>query len=351
MVAVESQHSLWLKLILQCLKAKQDSALLLPEYRFHKPKTLDECLAVLGECGDRGQLIAGGTDVVFNMRLRLFQPEHVISVRTLPELQTIEELSDGSLRIGAACRLEDLSTSALVQKNYPAFKQSIDAVASTHIRNLGTLGGNICLQTRCWYTNNSEEWRKGREGCFKTDCEQCHVIQTAQRCHAINNADTPVALTALDAVLTLAKVGSTRDVPISEFYNCDGEDFCVLETGEMVTAVTLPPTSKRSIFLKYTPRKGMDFSLGAISASGDVDGDQVSNLKIVLGSVSSSPIILEEPVQLLQREGLSDAVIKKAVKLVRGELGELTNLYGRAGYKKQIARSLLQRAVTQLREL
>ena len=133
--------------------------------------------------------------------------------------------------------------------------------------------------------------------------------------------------------------------------DCDGDDFCVLETGEMVTAVTLPPTSKRSIFLKYTPRKGMDFSLGAISASGDVDGDQVSNLKIVLGSVSSSPIILKEPVQLLQREGLSDAVIGKAVKLVRGELGELTNLYGRAGYKKQIARSLLQRAVTQLREL
>jgi CO/xanthine dehydrogenase FAD-binding subunit len=79
--------------------------LLLPEYTFHKPKTLDECLAVLDECGDQGQLIAGGTDVVFNMRLRLFQPEHVISVRTLPELQTIEELSDGSLRIGAACRL------------------------------------------------------------------------------------------------------------------------------------------------------------------------------------------------------------------------------------------------------
>jgi 4-hydroxybenzoyl-CoA reductase subunit beta len=324
--------------------------LLLPEYTFHQPKSLDECLRVLDEIGDHGQLIAGGTDVVFNMRLRLFQPEHLVSIRRLPELQTIEELSDGGLRIGAACRLEDLSQHAGIREKFPALKEAIDAVASTHIRNLGTLGGNICLQTRCWYTNNSEEWRKGREGCFKTDCEACHVIQTAQRCHAINNSDTPVALIALDAVLTLAKVGATREVPIADFYRCDGEDFCVLEPGEMVTAVTVPPTKKRSVFLKFTPRKGMDFSLGAVSASALIDGQSVSNLRIVLGSVSSAPIDMIGPAEILEAEDLSDAALEKALPLIRAEMGELTNLYGRAGYKKQVARSLVQRAVLRLRE-
>ena len=324
--------------------------MLLPEYTFHQPATLDECLRVLGECGESGQLIAGGTDVVFNMRLRFFEPEHLISVRKLPELQTVEELADGGLRIGAGCRLEDLSHHAGIQEKYPAFKESIDAVASTHIRNLGTLGGNICLQTRCWFTNNSEEWRKGRQGCFKTDCDHCHVIQTAHRCHAINNSDTPVALIALGAVLTLAKAGGTREVPIADFYRCDGDDFCVLEPGELVTAVTLPATSKRSIFLKFTPRRGMDFSLGAVAASADIDGSSVKNLKIVLGSVSSAPIDLTGPAEVLEAGGLTDAALEKAVPLIRAEMGELTNLYGRAGYKKQIARSLVQRAVQRLRE-
>lgn len=324
--------------------------MLLPDYTFYKPKTLDECLNVLNEVRDQGQLIAGGTDVVFNMRLKLFQPGHVVSIRTLPELQQVEELADGSLRIGAGCRLEDLAHNELIAERYPGFKESIEAVASAHIRNLGTLGGNICLQTRCWFTNNSEEWRKGRQGCFKTDCEHCHVIQTAHRCHAINNSDTPVALIALDAVLTLAKAGATRQVPIAEFYKCDGEDFCVLEPDEMVTAVTLPPTTKHSVFLKFTPRRGMDFSLGTVGASAWFDGSKVSDLKIVLGSISSAPIQLNIPAAILEQGDLSDAALSEALPLMRSEMGKLTNLYGRAGYKKQIARSLVRRAVEKLRE-
>ncbi|MEC9374777.1 MAG: FAD binding domain-containing protein [Pseudomonadota bacterium] len=325
--------------------------MLLPEYNFHKPKTLDECLQVLSKIGDQGQLIAGGTDVVFNMRLRLFQPEHLVSIRSLEELQTIEELPDGALRIGAGCRLEDLSHHQVIQQKYPALKESIDAVASTHIRNLGTLGGNICLQTRCWFTNNSEEWRKGREGCFKTDCEHCHVIQTAHRCHAINNSDTPVALIALDATLTLAKAGETREVPIADFYRCDGEDFCILEPDEMVTAITLPAIQKSSVFLKFTPRRGMDFSLGAIAASANFFNGKVENVRLVLGSISSAPIDLVGPAKILEAEGLDDQAIEKILPLIRGEMGELTNLYGRAGYKKQIARSLVERAIIKLREL
>jgi 4-hydroxybenzoyl-CoA reductase subunit beta len=324
--------------------------LLLPDHTFHQPQTLDECLRTLRKYGPASQLIAGGTDVVFNMRLRLFQPEHLISVRKLTELQSIDELPDGRLRVGAGCRLEDLSAHPLIAVKYPALKQAIDAVASTHIRNIGTLGGNICLQTRCWYTNNSEEWRKGRQGCFKTDCDHCHVIQTAGRCHAINNADTPVALIALGAILTLASEDATREVPIAEFYRCDGEDFCVLEPDELLTAVTLPAEPRKSVFIKFTPRRGMDFSLGAVAASCDAAGDGIDDLRIVLGSISSAPIILTQPVAAIERDGATDAAIESALPLIRGELGELTNLYGRAGYKKQIARSLVRRSVQQLRE-
>ena len=187
--------------------------MLLPEHAYHQPASLAECLDALvrldaGRAKDderlaKVQVVAGGTDVIFNMRLRLFQPENLVSIRRLPELQKIEQLADGGLRIGAACRLVDIADSPVIQTSFPALKDAIDAIASVHIRNIGTLGGNVCLETRCWYTNNSAEWRNGREGCFKTDCEQCHVIPSSHVCHAINNADSPLALIVLNAVLMI----------------------------------------------------------------------------------------------------------------------------------------------------
>jgi 4-hydroxybenzoyl-CoA reductase subunit beta len=331
-------------------------ALLLPEHTYHKPVSLEDCLSKLAELTagdsdpDKVRVVAGGTDVIFNMRLQLFQPEDVISIRRLPELQKIEELADGSLRIGAACRLIDLADDPRVQSQYPSLKQAIDAVASVHIRNIGTLGGNICLETRCWFTNNSEDWRQGREGCFKTDCEQCHVIPSSQLCHAINNADTPIALISLNAVLTIQSMQGSRELPIAEFYNNDGMHHMALESGEIVTHITLPPCDERAVFLKFTPRKGMDFSIGAVAVRSGGHGEAAENVSIVLGSVSSAPIFLYQAAEIIEAEGLTDAAIERAVEAIRAELGELTNLYGKATYKKQIAKTLVRRALRAIRE-
>lgn len=330
--------------------------MLLPPHTYHKPVTLDEALAQLGglaaEAGEPEKLrvVAGGTDVIFNMRLRFFEPDNVVSIRSIEELQQVEELPDGGLKIGAGCRLIDLADNPEIQERYPALKQAIDAVASVHIRNIGTLGGNICLETRCWFTNNSEDWRKGREGCFKTDCEQCHVIPSSHVCHAINNADSPLALMVLGAVLTIQSAQGSRELPITGFYLPDGMAHIALESGEIVTHVTIPPCEDRSLFMKFTPRKGMDFSLGAVAARAGGSGEQASNVSIVIGSVSSSPIILDGPAKIIEAEGLGDAAIEKAVESIREELGEVTNLYGKATYKKQIAKTLVKRALVTLRE-
>jgi len=275
--------------------------MLLPPHSYHKPATLDECLeALISLDKDRVagedrlakvQLVAGGTDVIFNMRLQLFHPENLVSIRRVPELQQIEELDDGGLRIGAACRLIDLADDPRIVQRYPALKSAIDAVASVHVRNIGTLGGNICLETRCWYTNN-----------------------------------------------------------IADFYNRDGIDHMALEPGEMVTHVTLPPSDARSVFIKFAPRQGMDFSLGAVAARCDGQGEQASNVAIILGSVSSAPIILDAASRIIERDGLTDEAIGLAQESLRAELGELTNLYAKATYKKQIAKVLVKRALIALRE-
>jgi 4-hydroxybenzoyl-CoA reductase subunit beta len=331
--------------------------MLLPAHTYHKPATLEECLSSLAELAtakadiETARIVAGGTDVIFNMRLGFFKPENVVSVRNLPELQQVEETPEGGLRIGASCRLIDLADNPVVREKYPAFKQALDAVASVHIRNIGTIGGNICLETRCWFTNNSEDWRKGREGCFKTDCEQCHVIPSSHVCHAINNADTPPALIALNAVLTLQSAAGSREVPIAEFYKPDGMEHTVLRPDELLTHVTLPPCNDRSVFLKFTPRRGMDFSIGAVAVRTGSKGEEAENTRIVIGSVSSSPILVGAAEKVIDAEGLGDAAIDNAINHIREELGEVTNLYGRATYKKQIAKTLVRRALIAIREM
>jgi 4-hydroxybenzoyl-CoA reductase subunit beta len=324
--------------------------MLLPDHSYLKAESLEECLKTLRESGDKARVIAGGTDVIFNMRLKLFQPEVAVSIRGLNELQQIEELDDGSVRIGAACRLVDLIAHPLAGGRYPVFKQALEAVASTHIRNMGTLGGNICLETRCWYTNNSDQWREGLQGCFKTDNELCHVIKSSTKCHAINNSDTPPALIVLDAMLTLQREGASREVRIADFYRADGIDFTVLEPGEIVTHVTIPPVSDRQVFIKIAPRKGMDFSLGAIAVRCDGEGEQLNNITMVMGSLVTAPVILQKPAEIVRQGGLSDAAIAEAAGHVREELGEVTNLFGRSIYKKQIAAVLVKRALENVRE-
>ncbi|HJP39346.1 MAG: FAD binding domain-containing protein [Gammaproteobacteria bacterium] len=326
--------------------------MLLPQHNYLQPASLNECLMALQDAGEFGQIVAGGTDVIFNMRLKLFRPKTVVSIRRLTELMQVEELPDGSLRIGAACRLTDLAENPIINDRFPAFSESIRSVASTHIRNMATLGGNICLQTRCWFTNNSQQWRQGKESCFKTDGDICHVIKSSEKkCHAINNSDTPVALIALNAELTIQKSGAKRVLPIADFFNDDGIEFMKLCPDELVTHVTIPPCNDRLIFSKYAARKGIDFSIGSIAARCNGEGEQTDKVSLILGSLSTAPIKLTKAAEIIQTKGLTDGAIEQAADTVRGDLGEVTNLYSRAVYKKQIARVLVKRTLTHLKNM
>ncbi len=324
--------------------------MLLPDHNYVTTDSLKESLRLLGENGDRAMVVAGGTDVIFNMRLKLFNPEVAVSIRDIEELQRVEELDDGGLRIGAGARLADLAEHAAINDRYPAFADSIVAVASTHIRNMATLGGNICLHTRCAYTNNSEEWRKGLNSCYKTEGKICHVIRTSSKCLAINNADTPLALIVLGATLTLQSANGSREVSIAEFYTDDGMDNTVLRPDELVTHVTLPPVTDRTTFLKLAPRQGMDFATVAVAARCDGSGENVSTVSIVLGSISTNPIILDKPARIVSEKGLGDEAIAEALDKIRDELGHLTNLFSRTSYKKQMAGVMIRRALITLRE-
>ncbi len=325
--------------------------MLLPAHDFVKPTSLKEGLEALQSADGEIKLLSGGTDVIFNMRCHLMTPDTVIAIKDLPELHGIEELPDGGLRIGGAERLTDLANHSTIQERFPALADACRSVASLHVRNMGTLAGNICLDTRCWYTNQTDSWRAAKEPCLKTGGTICHVIKSSDICVAINNADTPPALIALDASVTLAKAGGEREVALADYFREDGIDHTVREPDEILTAITVPPAKDRVVYMKETPRKGMDFAYGSVAARADGQGEKASTVKIILGSFGIAPISLVKPAQIAAQKGLSDDVIAEAVESTREELGALTNLYSPASYKRDLAKVLVKRALTQLREM
>jgi 4-hydroxybenzoyl-CoA reductase subunit beta len=320
--------------------------MLLPAHEFLKPPTLAETLAALRNADGDVKVIGGGTDVVYNMRGRLFRPDVLLSVRDLPELQAVEDLADGALRIGAGCRLSMLERHPLLQR-IPGLVAGVRAVASRHVRNMATLGGNLCLDTRCWYTNQSSDWRAAKGPCLKTGRDFCHAIKSSPICVALNASDIAPALIALDATVALASVDGERALPLRDFYTDDGVEHTVRRPHEILVSATVPGGHGPMTYIKETARKGNDFAYGTIAARIAPDGAP----RIVIGSLTTRPASLVAPARIIGERGLADDAIDAAVDATRDELGALTNLYTPAAYKSALARGLVRRALLGLREL
>ncbi len=325
--------------------------MLLPPHDFRKPASLAEGLELLAANTTGTKLAAGGTDVTFNMRGKLFQPDVLLSIRDLPELKGVTLLEDGALRIGAGNRLTDLESDQFIVEHLPALVPALRAVASRHVRNMATLGGNLCLDTRCWYTNQTAEWRQAKGDCLKTGEPVCHAIKSSDICVALNASDTAPMLIALDAVVTLQSSSSMRDIPLKDFYTSDGIAHTVRAANEIMIAVTVPPCTDRTVYLKETARKGNDFSYGVIAARANGQSEQADEVRLVIGSLGTKPIVLAAPATIAAQQGLSDAGIAAAVAATREELGVLTNLYTPAIYKSKLGRMLVRLALEGLRQL
>jgi 4-hydroxybenzoyl-CoA reductase subunit beta len=321
----------------------------LPEFEYLRPKTLAEGLAALAEHGPDAQIMSGGSDLLINMKFRLDTPKYLVSFNDVAELKAIETLSDGGMSLGAGCTLTQLADSDELKATYPALHAALFSVGSKHVRNAATLGGNICLDTRCWYTNQSEHWRETRDGCFKTDKELCHVIKGASICHAINSSDSAPVLIVLNASAVLASAKGEREVPMLEFYNNDGVDHTVMRPGEFLARVIIPPSTGRSVYAKLAQRDGLDFASGTFAASIIGTNDKPEAVCLVMGSVGPEPKLLTESAAIIMQQGLNDATIEEAVLAARVSLGEVTNLFTPSGYKRRLVKALVKDALNDLR--
>ena len=322
----------------------------LPHFEYVKPATLEEGLDALTKYGKNARVLAGGTDLLINMKYRVVRPEVVIGIKSIPDLCSISSDNKGNTSIGACVTLSDLASNTSLAEEFPAFNLAVKSVASKHIRNMASIGGNICLDTRCWYYNKSKLWRDSKEVCNKLGGRQCHAIKGSERCHAINSSDTAPVLIALDARVKVAKKGDERAIPVKDFFKDNGAQPTALGPEEMVTSLTIPKAKEgsRTIFIKVTTRKGLDFAMGSIAAKAQENGDGLKDLSLVVGSIASAPIILKKAAQVVIDTGLTEASIEMAALTARSELGTLTNLFSSAGYKRHLVEVLVKRALTEL---
>jgi 4-hydroxybenzoyl-CoA reductase subunit beta len=214
---------------------------------------------------------------------------------------------------------------------------------------MATLGGNLCLPTRCWYTNQSENWRAAQQPCWKTEGKVCHVIKTAPNCRAIHSADSVPALIALDARVLLRSARRERELPLADFYRDDGIDNNALLPGELIIAVLIPPVRARSAFVKAAARTGLDYGYATLAAALTGSNRAPKTLRLVAGSVGTMPLLLHKSAQLILAQGLTEAGIEAAADAAREDLGEVSNLFTPPGYKKRLVRGLVRRVLNELR--
>src|SRR3954452_19575925 len=231
----------------------------LPHFRFESPRTIAEAAEFLaGAAPGEAMLVAGGTDLLPNMKRRQQVPRTLVGLRHIAELRTVA--NGEGLRIGAGVTLTGVVRDNRVRQSYGALWQAAAQVATPHLRNMGTLGGNLCLDTRCNYYDQNYEWRKSIDFCMKKDGKTCWVATASPKCLAVSSTDTAPALLALGAQVTLVSAGSTRELAVSDLYRNDGIQYLTRQPHELLTTIVLPDlTGWRSTYWKLRRRGAFDF--------------------------------------------------------------------------------------------
>jgi 4-hydroxybenzoyl-CoA reductase subunit beta len=323
----------------------------LPPFEFLSPKSLDGAVRMLGERGADAMVVAGGTDLFPNMKRRQFEPKALIGLSRLSELRGIKKENDG-LVIGASTTLSQITNYQLLQQDYRALASAAGLVSSPPLRNAGTIGGNLCLDTRCNYYNQTYHWRKAIQFCMKKDGETCWVAPGGNRCWAISSTDcAPVAI-ALDARVRLVGPHGMREIPASALYRDDGMEYVTKAHDEILTELVLPPADGiRSVYLKLRRRGSIDFPiLGVACALGLAPSGVVERARIVLGAISSHPMEAVEAEKILIGQRLTREVIDAAAEAAFKPAKPMDNADLNYAWRKKMVRVYVARALGQIAE-
>jgi 4-hydroxybenzoyl-CoA reductase subunit beta len=330
----------------------------LPRFRFVAPESLSEAADVLASAspGDAA-IVAGGTDLIPNMKRRQQTPGTLVGLRRIAELRAITKGSssafDGGLTIGAGVTLTDLLHALPKGADAPlaGLREAAQQVATPHLRNMGTIGGNLCLDTRCNYYDQNYEWRKAIDFCMKKDGETCWVATSSPRCLAVSSTDTAPALIALGAHVTLTSAEGPRTVPVTTLYRNDGIHYLTRTPTEILSAVHLPRLDGwRSTYWKLRRRGSFDFPVLSVAAAAKIAADgSVEDVRIVLGAVASRPMEASAAVPELVGHRLTDERIAAAAERAAHPARPMDNTDFNLVWRKRLARTFVAYALRTLR--
>jgi 4-hydroxybenzoyl-CoA reductase subunit beta len=321
----------------------------LPKFEYHVPLTVAEAVRIRGEVGPEGQFVAGGTDLYPNMKRRQQVPTSVISVMRLAELNQISGNGANGLRIGASVTLTEICEDPVVNRDYPVVARAARTISTPLLRNMGTIGGNLLLDTRCNYYDQNYEWRKGINFCLKKDGDICWVAPGSSKCWAVQSSDLVPVMVAIGAKLRFASTLGERIVEAAGLYNDDGIDYLRKRADELLVDIQLPPTNGwRASYQKLRRRGAFDFPVLGVAAWIKTDHNTVTDAKVVLGAIAPSPIEITEAAAALTGQPLDEDRIQAAAEAAYVKARPLDNTDFVYQWRKQMARQYTLRALRDL---
>ena len=328
----------------------------LPKFTYRAPRTIAEAVKIVADAGPEAQFVAGGTDLYPNMKRRQQMPKTVISVMRLPELNQISGAGKRGLAIGASVTLTDIVENEIIKRDYPVIASAARTISTPILRNMGTIGGNLLLDTRCNYYDQNYEWRKAINFCLKKDGDICWVAPGSAKCWAVQSSDLVPVMVAIGAKVRLVSTAGERMVNAADFYNDDGIDYMNKRPDELLVDIHLPPTNGwRASYQKLRRRGAFDFPVLGVAAYVRFDDAAgaaalvVKDAKIVLGGIAPSPVQVNESAKALIGNPLGDDQIQAAAEAAYVKARPLDNTDFVYQWRKQMARQYTIRALEALR--
>jgi 4-hydroxybenzoyl-CoA reductase subunit beta len=323
----------------------------LPRFQYFAPRTIADAAQLLSHWGPQAALVAGGTDLWPNMKRRQFTPTRVIGLRGVPALHDVAGSPTGGLTVGAMISLTALERDERIAAAWPALAHAARLISTPPLRNMGTLGGNLCLDTRCNYWNQSLEWRKSIDFCLKKEGSICWVATSSPRCWAVSSSDTAPVLCAIGAEVTLVSIEGERRIPVTQLFRDDGIEYLNKRSNEILTAVHLPPNAGdwRASYRKLRRRGSFDFPVLGVAAAARLHNGVVAEARIVLTGVGSRPHEATDAAEALVGKRLDDpTAVATAVERASRLAKPLDNTDFALGWRKEMSRHYVASAIRDL---
>jgi 4-hydroxybenzoyl-CoA reductase subunit beta len=319
----------------------------LPQFKLLRPRSVEEAVEYLAKHGGNIRALAGGTDLIPSMRQKLFEPEYVLDLRGVSALRGITPLAGGGVEIGALTTLRTIERSDFLRQHYPVLTEAAATVASPVLRNMGTIGGNICLDTRCLWYNQSLTWRKGCGFCIKKDGDLCHVAPGGTKCWAAFSGDTPPALLCLHAEIEIAGPQGFRRIPVQDFYTGWGDIYRKLQPNELLTRVILPASSSdyHGVYRKLRVRGSIDYPLAGVAVVMKRSNGHVADARIGITAVNPAPLLVKGATELFSGKAINEELAAAAGDLAAQTAKPLTTSALTPEYRREMIRVFTKRAV------